>query len=1470
MQKHVFEIEKLRKVTLYGVLLLLILILSLILLFQTSYIQTKISNYITKELSEKLNSEITIKNVNISLFKGFVFNNVFIKDQQQDTLAYIDNVSIIPNGLQFDFSDISLKEIRINDFYLNLYEVGKDTLNIQYLIDELSNKDIDTLETFSLKSQQILIANSRFKYNISDTIVENKINFKNLSLDSININLSNFKNNGDNFFAEIKKISFKEQSGFNIEKISSEKFEINPNKLNLKELCVKTPNTDLRFDSIIFNYPKSYNFANFKSNLKANISIKEKSYFSYNDIKFFLPDTSVNINKKFTVSGNLYGEYNNINLENFKLNAKNIFNIKLQAKLNGMQQFIDPKFFVKFDRLSINVDKLQELHFLQEFYDFKKIPSWAKKKINYSGVTKGKFSDFTTNGRLLGNFGEVLLSANTKKGTVGTYNVKGDISANNLIISEAIKNKEVGIISFNQNFSISFQKNKKLKAKTSGLISDFTYKKHIYKDIDFYAEINDKKIDSINVLINQPMFSARLFGSADFSENVPKVKLFANVSNADISALKLIKLKSNISGLKFIANANFKGLNINDFSGNIKLASPLKYRKDTIDFTINNFSLVSSEKNGKKTISLLSDILDAKITSSENPNETIKRFKVLSSNLLQSKTTNFQIDTTVNCGSINIDANIKDADIFMSFFNSDYHISDNTKIYGFYKPKKNNINLSLNSRFLKYKNVYVSDFYVIAYTKNNKVYGGLGGSSLKPNSKLFVENINLEGDFSSDSINFNLNWNNYKDTLNNAASIIGNIQIKKKENNKKLYECKLQNSNVVINDVFWKLNNAKIVIDSSKVSVFDLMLTNNEQQIYLDGNISEYPGDILFTEYKNFKISNIQPLIKNNLKLNGELSGNTTFAQLYDKPLIFTKDSIVNLKINKISFGNLYFKSNWDNIEDKIHVNAYSLKGRYKKFMNDTIYGDYWPNTGEIKFVIDVRSMLLKTFKDYYSEYASFNSTAYIKGKVLLFGNYKSPQIKGNLKLRQANVLIKYLNTNYGLDEMDIFFDSKNIIIKETKLHPSNKNGYAYIKGNIKHNMFSNFILDVDIDAQNCQIMDIGQTENSYFYGTAYGTGGLNFLGPINNLFLNANLKTEKGTDVFFPMSASEVLKEEQNFIRFVKDTTITKKIDEKDEYSADLNGFTMNLIVDVTPDATMQIIPDENGDIITNGSGQIILKLDSESNFNMFGSYVISKGAYKINISQITKEFKIQNGGKIDWSGNPSDAKIDIIATYSLNNIKLNDLLPEENERIEKSEVDCSVSLTGTLLNPDLKLFIVLPDNVSQKYKSKLASLEAKAINEQFLSLLIMKRFFSTFGTDFADPKPLTGDLLTSQLNSVLNKLSGGVDVSVIYQPGQETVTDEYGVVLSGSAFDDRVTYKGGLGIGGNEIENKDEQVVGEIEVEIKLNQKGTFKAKVYNKANDKFENDGTYTQGVGLIWRKKFDTFFWWVNKTKKDTIK
>ncbi len=1476
MQNNVFQIEKLRKFTLYGVLLILTLIIALILLLQTAYIQTKITKFVVSEISKELHSDIEIGNVKISLFRGFVFKNIYIQDQEKDTLIFAKEISLIPNGLQINYNDLSMKEVSVKDLYVNLYEIEKDSLNVQYLIDalKLDNKK-DSDNNFNFYSQKVLITNSKFSYKENDSIYIPGVNLKDLKFDSINSLFLNFSIKNEKIKSEIDKISFTEKSGFKLSDLSSKKILVNPKQIHLKELVLKTPSSELAFDSLNVDFPAKYKLQDYKNDLKANISIQKHAYISYNDINFFTSDT-VNYSGKLQVSGNINGSYNSFIFNDLELKYGSIINLKLDSDVKNLDFIENTLFNVNIKRFNIDFKKIKtvKIPFIKSLLS--KLPDAFTKvgEINYTGTTKGRFSDFTSIGEIYGEFGGILINTNGTKDSLSLINLNGQITATEIDASKIFGVNNFGKTSFNQEFALSISKNKKLKLKTFGKINELNYKDIRFSNIDVYTTLNDKKIDSLNININQKEIKAHLIAKVDFSFEVPIVKFDCMVEYAYLKHFGLDK-KNNDSKINFSATADFKGLNIDDFIGNIRLKSPFVISKNSLAFRMNKLNLVSSlstKKDSVKTINLESDIVDLKIITKDKTSEILAALENLTEELLKPESIKQKTYTDISSGYLNFEVNIKQPEFISNLFFPDYHISPETKIIGLYDPAKKYLNLSLNSNKLKYKNIIVNDFYLIAYTGEGKLFGGIGGSSFLPSKNIKINNISIEGDLHEETINYNLRWDNFKDSANYSANIVGFIEMNKNISNS--YNCKINNSEIIMNNVPWKFNNASVLIDSTRITIVDLKFENNGQQIYLDGNISKYPGDILFAEYKNFEISNLQPILEKDISFSGKLFGSTTFAHLYDDLLIFTDDSISNLNVNNIDFGNFYFKSKWDDLEGKIHSNAYNLKGRHKQFMNDTIYGDYFPETEKMDFKIDIRSMSLKMFKDYYSEYVRFNPSSYFAGLVNVSGHIKKPEISGNLKIKQTSAHIEYLNTNYNFEDINISISPKNIRIAKTYFSEK-EGGTAFLKGHISHNNFSEFKLDVDLKTENLKIMELERAESSSFYGTAFGTGDINFSGLLNDIKLNADIKTDENTKIFIPISSNEQLEGNRNFIRFVTDTTITKS--KKEKYVADYSGFSMIVKLDVTPDAEIHINPNESGTIYTKGEGALNLTLNKEGDFNMSGAYTILDGTYELELVRLPKIFRIKEGGKIVFNGAPEDAEINISAYYELNNVVLNGLYPDiERESIDKSNVICSVNLTETLVEPKLSLKIDLPENSDSEYADKLQSFNEKEINEQFLALLLLKKFYNFNNIEGVSDatKPLGGDIIAGQLNDVLEKFSKDIEIIIDYNPGELNKSDEYGVQVAGKFLDDRIEYRFGGGYGGKEnIAGKNEKIVGEVEIEYKINKKGNIRGKFYNKANDNLDDEGNYKQGVGFVLKGKFDSFFFWKHKDKgkmeEDTI-
>ncbi len=1473
MQKHVFRTEKLRRFTLYGIITLLVLLLSLIIMLQTAYIQTEITNYLTKELSDKLKTDIQIENVNINLLKGFKIKGILIKDFNKDTLLYIKDLYILPSGIPLNTNDLSLRSVELNELYFNLYEVKKDTLNIDYIIDALiPENDTSNVEDFHLRIADLSIHHSVFKYKEIDSIANPRIDFEDMKFFDIETDISDIDIFNSTVQTRIKSFSLKEKNGLVVKNISTKRNLISPTKIRIKDLIVQTDKSYLEFDSLNLSYPDRYYFSPYKTDLYTETSFKKGSSVSYDDLSLFLQDT-VRQKGNILISGNIKGLYNDIKLTGFSLNAENILSLHTNSHIKNLPDWNNLEFDINISELKANLEELSNFTLPGEQKRLLNVPEELRKikSISYIGKTKGRSSDFTSKGLISGDFGIISLDAKAQKDSSSFITITGKLAGTEVDAGRALDNSNLGKLSFEQSFNVFYLKNKKFKANTSGTVSKFGFKNHLYHDIDLYASIDDKILDSLNVNINQPELITDISGFGNFSEKIPELHISANIIHAD---LQTMNFRTNPASLKTELVGDFKGLTLDDFTGNIKLRKPLVYIENGTNTRISNLMLTSKylvkDSVKSKQISLTSDVIDANLKSIGSISNSFKALKSVYDNIFYESITADKSETFAASDFLDFSINIKKSNILTKLFLPDVKMTDQSKIFGYYQPYTGKFNVSLNADELKYKNIITKDFYLIAYTRNKRLYAGLGGSSVKPNETIFAENVNLGGEIKKDTVNFNLIWNNFKDSANYAADISGIVNIRKKENHKFNYKCTFSNSELIFNDILWKFDNAGIRIDSSHINISDLRVKHNNEEVYIDGNISKYQGDILYATFKNLNISNFKPLISDNIDLTGKLSGFSTFAGLYNSPLIFTKDSIVDLEINQMNFGNLYLKSFWDDAKNSVRVNAYNLKGK-RKFMNDTIYGDYNPESKSLDFTIDVRSMLLKTFKEYYNDFADFNQSALLTGKIKVKGKINKPDISGDFKVKQTTAYIKYLNTFNNIDELKFKFDREKIILNRTKMTARNGNGTAYISGVIHHKNFKNFALDVDIQPNNYEILNILRTDSSYYWGKAFGSGNINFSGPLDDIFLDANLTTEKNTTIYIPVSSDKTYNEESGFLTFKTDTSVLSESKSEIPALKDVSGFSMNLKLDVTPDADIEILPGQgSGNIQTAGNGGLSLILDKNGDFNVFGTYNISKGHYQLNLQNlIHTDFTITDGSTIDWYGAPEDATVNINAAYILKNVSLSDLTQDLTES-RRAKVECVINISGKLLNPEFKLNIILPENLNE-YSSKLNNLAENELNQQFLSLLLLGVFQPLPGIKQENiaGNQVTGEILSKQLNALLKSIKY-IDLNIDYKSGNANITDEYKIGVSKTLLNDRIEIKGNLGVGGQQTQQTDAaNYIGEFELEAKLNKKGTIRAKVYNKANDKIENDGDYTQGLGFIWRRDFDYWFRHKSKQKADTL-
>ena len=492
-----------------------------------------------------------------------------------------------------------------------------------------------------------------------------------------------------------------------------------------------------------------------------------------------------------------------------------------------------------------------------------------------------------------------------------------------------------------------------------------------------------------------------------------------------------------------------------------------------------------------------------------------------------------------------------------------------------------------------------------------------------------------------------------------------------------------------------------------------------------------------------------------------------------------------------------------------------------------------------------------------------------ISADLKVIGPLDNPQINGDVSFNKGQVTVNYLKTAYTLNDR---VDVKNSVISINDLVLLDADGNkATANGTVDLNNLDNPNIQVDLVATTFMALNTTSKDNSLYYGKAYATGDFSFKGPTNNMFIDIDAKTEKGTVFNLPLNSSETVSD-KDFITFVsKDTTqIVKR-------KTSFDGLTMNFKLKVDPNTTANIYT-ILGKLSGKGNAELELNINSVGDFEMKGDYIIETGIFDFTAQEvINKRFQIRQGGTIRWTGNPTTAQINLKAIYSLRASTADlytaanrDLGSNKNDRVE-TEVE--MGLTGPLLQPDIKLDIFFPTSPAKKEEFQSYFNDGNNLNTQALSLIIQRRFAPGSGqSNIAQQLGSVGtstatELIFNQFNNVLSSLNlTFVDINV------RSLNDASASV---KLFNDRVVIN--AGIVDNNKSSTDlspglfkDNVGKEIEILALIKKDGTLIGKLANKPPTQqsiFANPGVDANAnvtsLGLVYRTQFDSFTEFVKK-------
>jgi hypothetical protein len=1456
------------------------------ILLQFNSIQNYAVDILTRELSKSLHTKIDIGHVNYRFFNALQLKDLLIEDQKKDTLLYAEKINATFDFWQFFHKKMIFSDVELDKCYVSLITDKNGKSNADFLFQK---KQATSDSTFiDLKLTKLKISASGFDYtNLSKTITGNTFNTNHLRIKDINTEIVIDVLNKDSINAAIKYLNAKEASGMSIKNISAQLVG-SPKGITFPELKIALPASVISLNQLTFKSKEYADFKDFANKVSFHIPVQDAT-ISLKDLSAIIPQFA-QLNQKVNLSGLITGKLSSLRFQEVKLNSGESFVLDANLDVNGLPNIEESFIYGEIKSLQITNAELQDFISKMNNKPFLLPKEFSRLGLlTYKGNITGFINDLVAYGNINTNIGSISSDISLKLDNQLrdlTYN--GTLKTTNFSLGKYFNDSTFGVIAVNLNTKGIKKQHQPIKGTVKANLSEFEFNSYLYKNADFDGTYDGTGFNG-KINIKDENIEADFTGKLDFKN--PKIPVFdfdLILNNTNLHALNLIKdypdARLSFHGRTNISGNSFDNLNGSMFLENITFTNGDKtLNGKQIDFTsrtdINhtNFNIKSDYING-------SFYGDFKYSTIGNT------FKKILANYIPAIAEKGNSKEYLP-NKINVDLTIDHTDEISQVLNLPYQLEGQSTISGSIDESQNKLEFVTRIATIKTEKQIFENFSL--RLENEKDGLQLTGRTQMHDKNSDMLNIFLSADAIKDAITAKLIWQNNED-VTNAGEISTKTTLKKTGKTIQGH-INLYPSQIIISDSVWDLRASDVIFDSDSVFTINNFLFENERQfISINGVASKNPSDSLIVSMNDLNVGYVTQLIRlKGINFGGLVTGNLKLFSLLKEPIYLADLNVKDLSLNNKIVSDGTITSQWDKIQRRLLI-----KGDFINKNNEhvaEVTGIFVPKKDSLDLNIEAKKFPVDFLNRYFEGVASnFNGNG--AGKLHIFGPTKTLRFEGDIMVTDGQATIDMLNTTYRFNDRVILTPHK-IMMNNIRIIDEEKNS-ALLNGTINHDgIFGKMVYDVRINANNILAMNTTTAHDEFFYGKAYVGGVVRIFGDMKEANINVNGVSRPKTKCYMSMgTSSSVMK--NDFIQFTERqlATYINEFETSKKRFVNQNAFNVkvDMQIEVTPEAEMDILVDPRaGDKITGrGRGNIRIKFDTFSDVELYGTVELEQGFYLFTLQTvIRKEFKINSGSTIAWTGDPFGAQVNINGYYPLT-ASLTDLIEkEELQQITSRStvpVHCLLYLTEDLMSPTIKFGINLPSS-DESIKSRVNNIinTDEMMNRQILYLLLFHKFFTpeymnttavvgvNEGISFAAATVSAqfNNLMQTILNS--NIFSFGLDWQ---QTDIETNEVKAQILIQPN---NRLVINGNIGYR-NDIVNQN-KLIGDFDLEYKLIESGKLRFTAYNHTIDRAQlREAKTTQGVGLIYREDFNNlgelieYYWslakgvFVKKPKQTTAK
>jgi hypothetical protein len=1469
---------------------ILILLIAFAFAIRTSPVQTYLAKKAAAFLSKEWNTRVEVGSVSIIFIDRVALDDVLVLDHDKDTLASIHTIYATLDKLDLKRNKLDLGEAELDGGVIHL-SVDKKTgeFNFQFIIDYFKSDKPSKSKPMAVSLRRVQLTDVDFKYtDYRQKHDAEGIDFDYLDFKHVNLSAEAFSIVNGKISANIQSFSAQEQSGFKLNQLSA-KVNVSPKGILLSSLIIKTDDSDIKapkLNLLMNDYADMSEFID-KVTFDARLA---KSSVSLKDVSYFATDLW-GMDQVIQIKADVTKRITDLKISGLELKTGKRTVVRGTVNLPDFRNFKRAFFSEKLDYAFISLNDLQKIRMPN---------SAANRYLSFDKILQrlGYFEAIDL--RLDGFYSQFVVSTDKLNTILGTVRMDNGIMftqnfANNSFLfqhSEAseydVKVEQFQLGQFLDNRSLgvvdgtffltgeAFSLDDIHFTEITGNVNRFDYLDYAYTNIRIsqgsfednkFAAIIDVKDDNLDLEYN---------GFIDFKNN-QHMSFTIDLKKALLDKLNIAQRDSTSLTTNFVVNVY--GSDPNKMAGNVTMHGLLyKEGKNEIKLPDININVTrSAAEDVFKIVSPIADVtLTGKIDFSTLVDDFLTQFEKVFPSIVAARGDKKKQKGTKSNFSYNLTT--KDTKDFLTIFAPELFIASNSILIGNYSGKDETFTMGFISPEIDYQDMTFKGIDLKQAMTSTEIQAIYSLKKFEYKDSISLDNVKFTTQGGNKGLNSKLTWNTGSKNETDIAwktTIVNSNHI----------NFVLEPSYFSINDMRWDIENqSDILLTDRDVHITKLKLqkknslsgSKKDQYVSIDGCISRNDADRLNFKLHDLDLGELGELIGSEMKLKGSLNSWGYISNPYENLTYLGDVSVEGLYLNNQDVGDIYAQSGWNKASQSIAMNGDLIYRGQETF---SFEGNYFTERKEenieMNLVFDETDIgFANAFLD--ADVVS-NIRGKLDGKLRVMGTPDFPKLDGSLKLIDGNAKMEMLGVNFGFNGK-ISADEYGFYIDNMPVSDEEGNTGSLI-GSVYHNQYKDWNFDLQFDLeqdyyargkngplqlQKFLVLNTPFKEGETYYGKAYGTGSANIFGYTDNLEITVDIKTEKGTQIYFPMFGVSEISEEETFIRFKQKGNQGSAADPKFNFS----GVSLDLNFRVTPDAVLKIIFNkQSGDEITaTGSGDIAMQLDNLGDLSMEGTFRLKNGLYNFAMGSLKQKFYIEEGGTITWTGDPYTADIDL-NTYLIVRANISEISPDQlqGNKGNQQDIYCYLSLKESLLKPTIGFNIKAPkaDETSRALIERITG-DKDELNRQFFSLMLMKKFQPLKGSA-ASGSSTAMDLASNQINSILDKVSKDYKMNVNLDADQNTGESSFEFGIKKGFIGDRLIFTGSFGVENSSGTQQQQQgqsaLIGDVSLEYLINESGTFRINIFNESNDysiiQDKNLGPFSQGAGLHYQEDFDTW-------------